>query len=182
MDKALKGYVVYTLTRLAYLCFYLVKKVYNGELASFGNCFVFNVVCRSKVDLAFVIDGSGSIEYYGKGNFRRCLRFVEMVVRQFNSGQTRVGLIVYSSRPRVYSDFRYRSKRSILSIIRRIRYPRGGTRTGYALKYCYRRLFRKTRRGVRKVYFGCILYYFLNNFVETLAPRILPTPILTAFC
>ena len=127
------------------------KKFFNEERTTFGNGFVFYLVCRSKVDLAFVIDGSGSIEYYGKGNFRRCLRFVEMVVSQFNSGQTRVGLIVYSSRPRLYSDFRYRSKRSILSIIRRIRYPRGGTRTGYALNYCYSRLFRKARRGVRKV-------------------------------
>ena len=123
-------------------------------LARFSQGFILYLVCRSRVDLAFVVDGSGSIEYYGKGNFRRCLRFVERVVRKFKIGsrQTRVGFILYSSSARVIFSFtRYRRKSSMLSAIRRIRYPRGGTRTGYALNYCYSRLFRKARRGVRKV-------------------------------
>ncbi|CAH3116452.1 unnamed protein product [Pocillopora meandrina] len=110
--------------------------------------------CRARVDLAFVIDGSGSIEHYGKGNFRRCLNFVRAIVSRFNfrGGQTRVGVVLYSSRPRLIFDFRrYRSKGQILNAIGRIRYPRGGTKTGYAMRYCYSRVFRYARRGVRKV-------------------------------
>ena len=112
------------------------------------------LACRARVDLAFVIDGSGSIEAYGKGNFRRCLNFVKAIVSRFNigNGQTRIGIVLYSSRPRLIFDFRrYRRKSQILNAINRIRYPRGGTKTGYAMRYCYSRVFRYARRGVRKV-------------------------------
>ena len=110
--------------------------------------------CRARVDLAFIIDGSGSIEAYGKGNFRRCLNFVRAIVSRFsiNNGLTRIGIVLYSSRPRLIFDFRrYRRKSQILNAINRIRYPRGGTKTGYAMRYCYSRVFRYARRGVRKV-------------------------------
>ena len=112
-------------------------------------------MCRSMVDLAFVIDGSGSIEHYGKGNFKRCLRFVQRVVRQFkiNSGRTRVGVVLYSTRPRLMFRFSkyYRRKRQLLSAINRIPYPRGLTKTGWAMRYSYSTLFRYARRGARKV-------------------------------
>ena len=113
------------------------------------------LVCRSMVDLAFVIDGSGSIEHYGKGNFKRCLRFVQRVVRQFkiNSGRTRVGVVLYSTRPRLMFRFSkyYRRKRQLLSAIYRIPYPKGWTKTGWAMRYSYSTLFRYARRGARKV-------------------------------
>ncbi|XP_015775216.1 PREDICTED: vitrin-like [Acropora digitifera] len=111
-------------------------------------------VCRARLDLAFIIDGSGSIEHYGKGNFRRCLNFVQSVVRKLsiNSGKTRIAVVLFSSRPRLIFDFRrYRRKSQILNAIRRIRYPRGGTKTGLAMRYTYLRVFRQARRGVRKV-------------------------------
>ena len=104
--------------------------------------------------MAFIIDGSGSIEAYGRGNFRRCLNFVRAIVSRFriNNGQTRIGIVLYSSSPRLIFDFRrYRRKSQILNAINRIRYPRGGTKTGYAMRYCYSRVFRYARRGVRKV-------------------------------
>ena len=117
--------------------------------------FVFVLVCRSMVDLAFVIDGSGSIEHYGRGNFKRCLRFVQRVVRQFkiNSGRTRVGVVLYSTRPRLMFRFSkyYRRKRQLLSAIYRIPYPKGWTKTGWAMRYSYSTLFRYARRGARKV-------------------------------
>ena len=112
--------------------------------------------CRARVDLAFIIDGSGSIEHYGRGNFRRCLNFVRAIVGRFNinNGQTRIGVVLFSSRPRLIFDFRrYRRKSQLLNAISRIRYPRGGTKTGYAMRYCYSRVFRQARRGVRKVIF-----------------------------
>ena len=122
--------------------------------------FSFFTGCSARVDLAFIIDGSGSIEHYGRGNFRRCLNFVKAIVSRFsiNNGQTRIGVVLFSSRPRLIFDFRrYRSKNQILNAINRIRYPRGGTKTGYAMRYCYSRVFRYARRGVRKVNY--ILYY-----------------------
>ena len=120
--------------------------------------------CRAPVDIAFIIDGSGSIEQYGRGNFRRCLNFVKAIVRGFNTdnGQTRVGVVLFSSRPRLIFGFRrYRRKNQLLTAISRIRYPRGGTKTGYAMRYTYYRVFRYARRGVRKVF----LWTFIITFV-----------------
>ena len=116
--------------------------------------------CRATVDIGFVIDGSGSIEQYGRGNFRRCLNFVKAIVRGFNTdnGQIRVGVVLFSSRPRLIFGFRrYRRKNQLLTAISRIRYPRGGTKTGYAMRYTYYRVFRYARSGARKV-------FLLNGF------------------
>ena len=122
--------------------------------------------CRARVDLAFIIDGSGSIEQYGRGNFRRCLNFVKAIVSKFsiNNGQTRIGVVLFSSRPRLIFGFRrYRRKSQLLNAISRIRYPRGGTKTGYAMRYCYSRVFRYARRGVRKVILLPLLRSTING-------------------
>ena len=123
--------------------------------------------CRARVDLAFIIDGSGSIEHYGRGNFRRCLNFVKAIVSKFHirNGQTRIGIVLYSSSPRLIFGFKryYRRKRQLLNAISRIRYPRGGTKTGYAMRYCYSRVFRYARRGVRKVNLFFVLFLWIKG-------------------
>ena len=109
-------------------------------------------MCRAKIDLAFVIDGSGSIEAYGKGNFQRCLNFVKRMVVSFKISKifTRVGVILFSNRARRIFGFNtYSRKRDILRAIDNIRYPRSGTRTGWALSYTRQTLFR-SRSKVRK--------------------------------
>ena len=114
--------------------------------------FSFITVCRAKIDLAFVIDGSGSIEAYGKGNFKRCLNFVKRMVVSFKISKmfTRVGVILFSNRARRIFGFNtYSRKRDILRAIDNIRYPRSGTRTGWALSYTRQTLFR-SRSKVRK--------------------------------
>lgn len=118
---------------------------------SFGNIYSF-AVCRAKLDMAFVIDGSGSIEHYGKGNFKRCLNFVKRLVVSFKISRrfTRVAVVLFSYRPRLIFRFStYSRKRDILRAIDKIRYPRGGTKTGLAMAYAQRVLFRR-RRGSRK--------------------------------
>ena len=117
------------------------------------SCSVSFLVCRRRLDLAFLVDGSGSIESYGRGNFRRCLKFVKEVVASFHISprQTRVGIVLFSSRAYLVFDFRrYRDKRSVLYAIDRIRYPRGGTYIGRALRFARQRLF-TTRSKARKV-------------------------------
>lgn len=106
--------------------------------------------CIAKIDLAFLIDGSGSV---GLGNFRRCLSFIQNVIRGFriSPGFTRIAAEVYSSTPRRLFQFtRYRSAYQVLRAVGSIRYPRGGTNTGKALwdvlRYMYRG--RTTRKRV----------------------------------
>lgn len=110
--------------------------------------------CKARLDLAFVIDGSGSI---GVRNFNRILSFVKVIVRSFKIGKrfTRVGAILYSSRP--YKLFGFNShytKKGIVSAVNNFRYPRGRTNTGRALVFAWKTLFRRNRRrGARKVLF-----------------------------
>lgn len=63
---------------------------------------------------------------------------------------TRVGVILFSNRARRIFGFNtYSRKRDILRAIDNIRYPRSGTRTGWALSYTRQTLFR-SRSKVRK--------------------------------
>ena len=109
-------------------------------------------VCRKRLDLAFLIDGSGSIEYYGRGNFKRCLYFVKKMIASFHVSprHVRVAIVLFSSRPHLIFGFnRYRNKFSAIKAVNRIRYPRGGTRTGRALRFVKRKLFRGRSRRRR---------------------------------
>ena len=102
------------------------------------------------------MDASGSIEASGRGNFKRCLDFVKRLVASFEISPryTHVGAVVYSSRASVaFGLNRYYKKRQLLKAIDRIPYLRGGTRTGYALSYAQRNLF----RGRSKRRFGILI-------------------------
>jgi len=128
-------------------------------------------VCRRRLDLAFLIDGSGSIEAYGRGNFRRCLNFVKRVVASFRISprQTRVGVVLFSSRAWLVFNFRrYRNKRSMWRAIDNIRYPRGGTKIGRALRFARYRLFngKSSRRKVCPNFYDplCVLHHFFQHF------------------
>ena len=99
------------------------------------------IVCRLRVDLAFLVDGSGSIENQGKGNFMRVLDFVKTLISFFpiSARQTRVGMVLFSTRPYPIFRFnRYYSKTSLIKAVDRVRYPYGGTRLGRALRYVSR--------------------------------------------
>ena len=50
------------------------------------------------MDLGFIIDGSGSIENAGKGNFKKVLNFVKAIIQAFDVSkeETHVGIIVYN--------------------------------------------------------------------------------------
>ena len=120
-----------------------------------NNMFLFSYpVCQACIDLAFVIDASGSIEASGRGNFKRCLNFVKRLVASFKISPryARVGAVVYSSKARGMFGFkRYYKKRQLMKAIDRIPYFRRGTRTGYALWYAQRYLFRGQRRRCKRV-------------------------------
>ena len=100
----------------------------------------------------FLIDGSGSIEAAGRGNFRRCIEFVKNMVSSFSVSplHTRVGVALFSSRTWLILDFHQsRSKATVLRRISTIRYPRGGTKIGRALNFVLHRLFRRSRRALK---------------------------------
>ena len=63
------------------------------------NIIISIVVCQTKLDMAFVIDSSGSV---GIHNFNKVKNFLKDIVDYYNVGfdQTRIALITYSYRVR----------------------------------------------------------------------------------
>lgn len=111
-------------------------------------------MCKSRVDLGFLIDSSGSIESQGRGNFKRILDFVKTLISFFpvSRRHTHVGVIIFSSQPvPIFRFSRYSTKAEVLKAVDRIRYMRGGTRIGKALRYAGRYFFRRRRRGRKPV-------------------------------
>ncbi|KAJ7377501.1 Hemicentin-1 [Desmophyllum pertusum] len=95
--------------------------------------------CDKDFDLTFVIDGSGSIEQAGRGNFKRVKDFVKRLIAGFSVGfdETHVGAVVYSSASYVRDVFKLNDYYDIAGITRAIDdiiYPYGGTYTGKALR------------------------------------------------
>lgn len=128
---------------LIVLCFSEVGVVIF-YLFIFSFC-IFFLVCSIPVDLGFLVDGSGSIEYQGKGNFGRMLNFIKSLVSFFevSRGKSRVGLVLFSSRPiPIFGFKRYSSKAQLRRAIGMIRYPRGGTKIGRALDFTRSYLFK----------------------------------------
>lgn len=115
---------------------------------------MFISACKTQVDLGFLIDGSGSVEMYGKGNFQKCLEFVKSLIRAFDVSptDTRVGAIVFSARSELQFDFsQFNTKQDVEAAIGRIKYPGYTTKTGVALKMAADKLFSNVRQGVPRV-------------------------------
>lgn len=101
--------------------------------------------CLKKIDIVFAIDGSSSV---GRRNFQRVKTFLRRIAKSFHISRTasRVAVIVYSSRVKVAFNFkRYTNGRTLDAALRRLRYPRGGTRTGLAMNRAVQ-LFKRNKR------------------------------------
>ena len=84
----------------------------------------------------FLVDGSGSIENQGRGNFQRTKDFISELVQTFNIGRDEVNVaaVLYSSSPQIILRLNtHYTKEEIITAIQEMPYPGGGTRTGRAL-------------------------------------------------
>lgn len=84
----------------------------------------------------FLVDGSGSIEFQGVGNFQRSKDFITNLLDTFNVGRDEVNVatVLYWHSYRIIHRLNtYYSKDSIVRAIQRMAYPNGGTRTGQGL-------------------------------------------------
>ena len=95
----------------------------------------------------FVVDGSGSIEHQGQGNFQRSKDFIIEIVKSFKISkyETNVALVLYSRSADIVFDLKkYHKTVDIVQAIQRIKYPGGHTKTGKALdkvrKYVFKGL------------------------------------------
>ncbi|CAH1254029.1 COL6A3 [Branchiostoma lanceolatum] len=112
------------------------------------------VLCRTPLDIILLLDGSGSVGAY---NFEKVKQFSQKMVETFDIGPlaTQIGVIQYSSRVRQeFSMNSFQSRDALSNAIDDIRYLRGGTLTGRAIRYVSRYGFARSdgaRPGVAKV-------------------------------
>ena len=122
-----------------------------------GKYFFFQLVsllifsdCQNPIDLAFVLDSSGSVSH---ANFQLGLQFIIKVCEYFDIGYphgTRVAVIRYSSAASILIRFNtYINKEDVLNAIRAITRQVGSTRTDLALLLANRELFNDSDNGVR---------------------------------
>ena len=81
--------------------------------------------CNAKIELMFLVDGSGSIESAGRGNFKRCLNFVKQVASAFVISRTqgRVSVTVFSSKTKVIFHLNAHSNvKQVYRAVDKIRY------------------------------------------------------------
>ena len=97
-----------------------------------------------------MLDGSATVDGYGKGNFRRLLQFVKKLARSFPVSQdgNHLSLLVFSSEPKTIFDFHtFSDQASIDEAIDKISYPNKGVLTGKALEFAAKELFSKSPGG-----------------------------------
>ena len=110
--------------------------------------------CRSVVDIAFVIDSSGSV---GRRDWERMKRFVKSIVSKLDvsSSATRIAAVAYSTNPEVVMLFRnFQGTDEVNRLLDRMRWQRGLTYTDRGLLFADSRLFQLSngmRQNVRKV-------------------------------
>ena len=84
----------------------------------------------------FLVDGSGSIESQGSGNFQRSKDFITNLVDTFNVGRAEVNVatVLYWHSYRIIHRLNtYYSRDNIVRAIQGMPYPSGGKRTGQGL-------------------------------------------------
>ena len=116
----------------------------------------FHTDCQNPIDLAFIIDCSGSVK---AADFQLGLQFITRVTEYFKIGYpygTRVALIRYHATATIMFSFNtYVKKQDVLKAIGEIPYePGGSTRTDLALLEAQRNLFGNPDNGVRAIEFG----------------------------
>ena len=95
------------------------------------------------MDVGIVLDSSGSVN---SANFKKATDFVAELAAHYavSSHGVHMGVIAYSSRPRLQFNFakaQYHNLAALQAAIRAVRYTGGGTRTDLAMEMAGNQLF-----------------------------------------
>ena len=121
------------------------------------NLSIFSGCNRTKIDVGFLVDSSGSINQADRHNYQRIKDFIKGFIKSVAIGQddTRIGLATYSGpadKFRVRINFtEFSTTNSLVDAVQMVPYDAGATLTGDALNRIRTELFSKARDGLPKV-------------------------------
>ena len=107
--------------------------------------------CQTPVDLAFIVDSSGSI---GAKNYLKEKHFVKQLARSFGLApdHSRAALVLYSGSASVKAGFdQYPTLEQFHKIVDDLPYENGSTRIDLALEKANQEVFPQARKGVPKI-------------------------------
>lgn len=116
-------------------------------------CFIFTAwkSCNATVDVAFIIDSSGSI---ARRNYKKIKTFVKYVARSFgiSPNGTRAGIVLYSTKASIKAHFnQYNTTEDFEKAVDDLPHERGLTFIDKALDLASSQLFPRGRKDVPKV-------------------------------
>ena len=92
-----------------------------------------------------MVDGSGSIESQGSGNFQRAKEFLAALVNSFEVGRDKVNVatVLYSGSYSIIHDLdKFYTKEDVVNAIQGMPYPGGSTFTGLGLNVIRNEIFK----------------------------------------
>ena len=107
--------------------------------------------CQTPVDMAFIVDSSGSI---GSKNYLKEKHFIKQLARSFGvaPGQSRAALVLYSDSATVKAGFdQYPTLEEFHRSVDDLPYEKGFTRIDLALEKANQEVFPQARKGVPKI-------------------------------
>ncbi|KAL3967661.1 phylloquinone omega-hydroxylase/docosahexaenoic acid omega-hydroxylase [Sarotherodon galilaeus] len=108
--------------------------------------------CRTQVDIAFLLDGSGSVH---DTDFQTMKNFVKDLIKSFLSSDTQFSVSQFSTSPQVHFNFKkFSSSGSVETDINRITQLTGWTYTAKAIRHVVNNVFTQrsgSRPNVKKV-------------------------------
>lgn len=110
----------------------------------------FSVCGEDLIDLAFMLEGSASLNQWGENNFGKIVKVTKKVVNFWNRTQSRIGLVLYSTIAELKVNFT-NSAVERNEALDNLPYPSAWTVTGNALKFINESLLIDSRSNVRRV-------------------------------
>ena len=116
---------------------------------------IFFLVCKARIDLGFLVDGTNTVLRSGSSIYQQVIEFLREFVRQFAISRTaaRIGIVTYASQSKTLIGFsRLYTRGQVYTAIRQIRELGGKRRLGKALTYAKTSLYRgKPQCGRRRI-------------------------------
>ena len=110
----------------------------------------FTACSEKEIDLAFMIEGSSSLNQWGENNFQKIVNAVENLAEYFNDSQSNIGIVHYATEAELKANFSFSSSQTD-DVLENLIYPSGWTRIGKGLNFTREELFNKSRATAHRV-------------------------------